>query len=56
MGRPKVNVAKLKEIDSSRFLEFENEVLEAIAREERERRQEKLEAQSGKKRSRRRNK
>lgn len=54
MGRPKVNIVKLREWDTSSFLEFEAEVLGAIRREEEARRQERLEAEGGKKKKRRR--
>ena len=54
MGRPKVNIAKLRELDTSAFLEFEAEVLGAIQREEEARRQARLEEQGTKKKKKRR--
>jgi len=54
MSRPRVNFPRLRELDRSAFLEFEREVQGAVAREEQARRQEKLDAQAGKKRRRRR--
>ncbi len=54
MGRPKVDIARLRELDRNGFLEFEDEVLGALEREEQARRQDKLEGQGNRKRSRRR--
>ncbi len=54
MGRPKVNIAKLKEFDASKFLEFEKFVFDNIFAEEQARKLARLEEQGGKKKKRKR--
>jgi hypothetical protein len=54
MGRPKVNIPKLREYSTTEWLEFERQVLEAIEREVQALREARTERASGKRGRRRR--